>query len=162
MIDDLQWGDADSASLLLDILAPPSAPKFLLLAGYRSEDASFVHLAAALRRRMEHGEPVGDVREVWVGPLGPRDARALARTLLAAPTPQEGLADDPGGIATIARESGGNPFFVHELSRYARASGGGVEEGAISLREVLRSRIEALPDAPRRLLEVVAAAGRPI
>jgi hypothetical protein len=159
MIDDLQWGDADSASLLLDVLAPPDPPRLLLVAGYRSEDAAGVHLAAALRRRMTHGEPVGDVRELWVGPLAPREVRALARALF--PAPASAFAEEPAGVAAIARESGGSPFFVHELARHARASGGR-DGDAISLGDVLRRRIERLPEPPRRLLEVIAVAGRPI
>ncbi len=158
-IDDLQWGDADSASLLLDVLAPPDPPRLLLLAGYRSEDAAGVHLAAALHRRMAHGEPVGDVRELWVGPLGQREVRALARALF--PAPAEGIAEEPGPVSAIAREAGGNPVFVHELARHARGAGGG-DGAAISLDDVLRRRVERLPEPSRWLLEVIAVAGRPI
>ena len=158
-IDDLQWGDADSTSLLLDVLAPPDPPPLLLLVGYRSEEASSVHLATALRRKMTHGEPVGDVRELWVGPLGPSEARALTRALF--PAPEGGFAEEPVGVAAIARESGGNPFFVQELVRHARATGD-FAGGTISLDEALRQRIEGLPAPPRRLLEVIAVAGRPI
>ncbi len=163
-IDDLQWGDADRASLLLDLLAPPDPPRLLLLAGYRSEDAAGVHLAAALHRRMARGEPVGDVRELRVGPLGPRAARSLARALLAPPASLSGSVDDPAvheRAAAIAHESGGSPFFVYELARHARAASGR-DDGAITLDDLLRLRVEALAEPPQRLLEVIAVAGRPI
>ena len=155
-LDDLQWGDADSASILLDLVAPPGAPPLLLLAGYRSEDAASIDLVRALFRRMTRGEPVGDLRELYLGPLPAPAARALARALLAIEPADEDGAEE---VAAIARESGGSPLFVRELSRHALAVGRGA--GPVSLREALAHRVEALPPPARALLEAIAAAGRP-
>jgi serine/threonine protein kinase len=160
-IDDLQWGDDDSAPLLLDLVAPPDAPPLLFVAGYRSEDTASIALVSALHRRMARGEPVGDVRELLVGPLAPREARALARALFAGGAPDDTLQEEPDDIAAVARESGGNPLFVHELCRHARAAGSG-PRSAITLEDVLAARIAALPAPARAMLAVIAVAGRPI
>src|SRR4029079_2034185 len=57
----------------------------------------------------------GEARELVVGELAPVEARNLALAL---------LGEQPGSIAraeAIARESGGNPFFIDELVRYSQA-----------------------------------------
>ena len=38
-VDDAQWGDTDSAALLLELVRPPNAPPVLIVLAHREEDA---------------------------------------------------------------------------------------------------------------------------
>ncbi|MGO9464631.1 MAG: serine/threonine-protein kinase PknK [Isosphaeraceae bacterium] len=132
-IDDLQWGDVDSAALIAELLRPPDAPVLLFLGTYRTEDRTkspflnaIFDLPAArsagrsgAETRIESGRASQlDVRELSVEPLEPSDTRLLANRLLG-----EAIFG-PGRDAlvdAIARESAGNPYFVAELVRYAQS-----------------------------------------
>ena len=160
-IDDLQWGDSDSAVLLSELLRPPDGPRLLLLGCYRSDDAATSPLLRALLNVHEAAGPSMDRRVLALGTLEPADAEGLALTLL-------GRLDEAGcaHAAAIARESGGNPFFVAELVRYVQADTGLVHRGSgadeVVFDEVLWARVRRLPEDARRLLEVVAVSGRPL
>jgi eukaryotic-like serine/threonine-protein kinase len=160
-IDDLQWGDIDSAMLLLDLMQPPQPPPLLLLGSYRSEDIEHSAFLRAIKSLGTEG-PSGSWRhELAVEPLTLAESGELALELL----------DRAGASArteaqVIARESKGNPLFIYELVKYVE-SGAGLAEPSISahgvaLDAVLWSRIQRLSPRSRRLLETVAVSGRPL
>jgi serine/threonine protein kinase len=163
-IDDLQWGDAESGALLLELFAPPDPPPVLLIAAYRSDDVptspclhTFLPALTAMRG------PGLSVVEIPLDDLTDAEACALARALLPETAPAlEEL------VAAVARESRGRPFFVDELARFSSdrpapsRRGGQGAASLVSLDEIVRARVAELPDGPRRLLEVVAAAGGPV
>ena len=153
MIDDLQWADADSLALLADVLRPPLAPTLLLLATVRTaSDAT----APGHRTLLDQWLPLlGDTRHVWLENLPRAEARRLVSL----------LSDGPGGAGrlnadTIVDESEGHPLFIEALVCHRLANGGAA--AAPRLEDALWSRVEALPVAERRLLELVAVAGRPL
>jgi len=150
-IDDLQWGDTDSAALLADVLRQPDAPPVMFIASYRSDHGEIGGFVARLT------EALDEHTELAVKRLPPADARSLARTLL----DSAGL-DDQHADA-IAHEARGNPFFVAELVQYVTESVARNQDGlALSLEEVIAARLAKLPDDARALLDVLAVAGRPI
>jgi hypothetical protein len=159
-IDDVQWGDTDSAALLVEVMRPPAAPPILLVTTHRSEESAESPFLADLRARWPED---AEVREIQVEPLAFDDARRLAATLLGS---QQAPALEIAGA--IARESGGSPFLIEELTRGTSAHHrvGRSESRAgrltVSLDEILVQRAARLPEDARRLLEVVAIGGRPL
>src|SRR5262249_40969566 len=141
--DDLQWADADSLALLRDILRPPNAPPFLLVAIVRSGDAARV------------GELGGDVSPLLLGGLSPGDARELV-TLLAA---HAGLPLGADAAAAMGNEAGGHPLFIDEMVRHALT---GDVRPTLRLDDALWARVERLPPDERLLVALVATAGAPL
>ena len=159
-IDDVQWGDADSAALLVELMRPPSAPPLLLLTTHRTEEEATSSFLADMRARWPEDAPS---RDLVVEPLAFEDARHLAIALVGT--------DDPSAQQTaegIARESGGSPFLLEELARaasaYHRIAMGEtlLARPAVSLDQMLAARVARLPDDARRLLELIAVGGRPL
>ncbi len=160
-IDDLQWGDVDSAQLLSDLLCSPQSPVLLFIGSFRSEDSRTESIPAPRSARRSPAKPGQlDHRELAVEPLTQAEARELALALLGR--------DDAVSRAQahlVARESGGNPLFVDELVKHIQ-SGEPTERwdsiGQLDLDEVLWARIQRQPEEARRLLGTVAVSGRPI
>jgi hypothetical protein len=154
-IDDLQWGDLDSAPMFSELIAPPLAPAVLVVCAIRSEDEQRSPLLALLRQThalSPNSLPLLDVR---VRPLALPDARRLAMTLLHG---KPGAAD---AAELIARESEGSPFFVRELAEYV-IEHGIAAAGRIRLDSLVREKLASLQPDSRALLSLIALAGRPI
>ena len=159
-IDDLQWGDADSAALLTELLKPPDAPVLMALGCHRSEDAPTSPFLQAIDSRHNQAAAWPERRELAVEPLSLQEAFELAMAELDPTNPRcTQLAEQ------VARESGGSPLFVYELSQ-AVSSTTKTESGwkayKLVLDEVLWNRVQQLPVLQRELLEVIAVAGQPL
>jgi eukaryotic-like serine/threonine-protein kinase len=155
-LDNLQWGDVDSARLIIELIRPPDPPPLLLLACYRSEEATG---SAAVRLLLRSIRTAGvNGRDLIVGALSPDETRELVMSKLGPDSPEAEI-----HAASLVAESGGNPFFVDELVRYILV-GAAPESAAtaISLEEAICTRVAQMPDGPRLLLELVAVAGRPM
>jgi serine/threonine protein kinase len=159
-IDDLHWGDVDSAALLSELLRPPDSPVFLLLGCHRSEDAATSPFLREFVGTNQGKDDHIDRRELVLEALTLSEAEALATELLGPGDPSL-----QAQAAAIARESGGTAIFVHELVRHARTertTDQPAVPGEIAFEAVLWTRIERLSPQARRLLEIVAVSGRPL
>src|SRR5262249_29968766 len=149
-IDDLQWGDLDTAKLLRELLRPPDAPPMLLILGFRSEDRDRSPCLTALL-----GEPFGAALELHLRPLDANAAGTLMRALLPGPMPDV-------DVASLTAGTDGNPFLIQELARaVADPESRRTLDASPDVQQALRARFARLPPAARRLLETVAVAGHP-
>ncbi len=152
-IDDVHWGDADSAQLVRNLLAPPDVPPMLLIAGYRGPSAESNELLKTLT------SPVA-VDSAWqtvdlpIGPLSDDETRELAQSLLT------NSDRPPEQSSRIAAESGGSPLFASELARFAITHPDQTEH--VTLQALVAHRVSLLPASTRALLELVACTERPI
>ncbi|MBK8725692.1 MAG: AAA family ATPase [Holophagaceae bacterium] len=154
VVDDLHWGDLDSAALLSELLRPPDPPRVLTVLCYRSEEEeSAPTLAALLPELREQGLVL---TEFNLARLSQASAEALARSLV----------DDPARAEEIVREAGGNPLFIGELARADAAHASSTTAGASDVGTVfdraLLARVAALPARSRDVLHLLAVAGYPV
>jgi len=151
-IDDLQWGDSDSAALLSALLSGGEPPSLLLVCCYRSIERTENAFIEAFQQHIAGAATLPT--DLQVEPLRAEDARRLARIHLGDVT------DTTDEVERIALEADGSPFFVEELARHVRDRS--AASGEISLDSVLRRRLGRLPNDAGRLLAAVSVAGRPI
>jgi serine/threonine protein kinase len=156
-LDDLQWGDADTARALSELLEAPGTPRMLLLCCYRTGEGLAASLLEAHRKLAAAPGNALDVREMELAPLSEPEGRELAAALL-----DTDAAD--ARAATLAREARGSPFFIEALAQYVLEQGQAplAQGGTVTLEQVVLSRVGALAPEPVRLLATVAVAGQPV
>jgi predicted ATPase len=142
VIDDYQWADADSMALRREVLRD-DGPAILLVTSARSDAFP----------RPELFEAAGDLRQLELARLPASDARALVDQLFA----YAGV-DDPDGAAQIVEGAQGHPLYLAQLVRDSLESGA---RGA-GLDAAIWARIRRLDEPLRRVVELVAVAGRPL
>ncbi|HMJ09884.1 MAG TPA: protein kinase, partial [Polyangiaceae bacterium] len=156
-VDDLQWGDADSAHVLSELVRDPPLRRLLLIVSYRTADARGNPGVTSLRAL----RPV-DERDTWELCLTPMPraelhelARDISRSALAAEELEE-----------LVEESNGSPLFLRTLLQYRtvamRATAGQSRQRPTTLNEVLRGTMKQSPAPMCHLLELLAIAGRPL
>jgi hypothetical protein len=164
-IDDVQWGDADSAALLNEVIRPPDAPPLFFIAAHRDVEATTSRFVRTFFRPELTRQPgfVG----IQVDPLSSMEARDLATTLL-----PPGLGTDEM-VSLIVAESTGNPFFIAELARFAELTQlaatahpslalANAKDREATLAHMIAARVARLSELARRVLRLTAVNGKPL
>ena len=150
-IDDFHWADAESGTALAALFQPPTPPALLLLVAFRSEEIDARPFLRAMLERLDHRTSL----TLSIAPLSEREAVRLVERLV------PGSASPAlGARLAIAREAAGHPLLIEELARGV-VTETDVRRG-VSLDDLLRRRLDRLPDEGRAFLEAVAVCGRPI
>jgi tetratricopeptide (TPR) repeat protein len=154
-VDDLQWGDADSASALFEVLRPPAAPAVLLLGSYRSDEAdASPFLREWSDRQRQNGVGFGE-RSVAVGPLSLDEATRLVINIV-------GRDDEVVRRRAVQfhAQTGGNPFLLTEVAGCFDPVADAFH--ATDIHGVLAQKLIHLPIAAGPLLEAVSVSGQSI
>ncbi len=156
-VDDVQWGDADSASLVLELVRPPRTPPLLLILTLREEESETSPFLTEFRDRWP---ALAEARDLLVGPLDLGDATDLA--LKSIGDGDDSLRKTAEGMA---RESRGSAFLIQELARgFSRSTPPtrGPATEAFTLEQMVDERLGRLPATARSLMELVAIGARPL
>jgi tetratricopeptide (TPR) repeat protein len=154
VLDDLQWADAPSLLLLNFIARQLVSTPLLVVGSYRDDDAR-----GDETRRELLAQARGNGEVVTLTGLGAADVERLMGSVAGA-RPNTDLAGD------VFRRTGGNPFFVREVTQLLVSRGGLADDAAASggipdgVRQVVTQRLARLPQACVSILTVAAVAGR--
>jgi PAS domain S-box-containing protein len=104
-LDDLQWLDAATLDLLVDLMTHSDIQHLMLIGAYRDNEVTAAH---SLRLKVDAIEAAGGkVTEIKLAPLGPEHLQALVA---------DALHSEPERATPLAQlvhgKTGGNPFFA--------------------------------------------------
>lgn len=150
VIEDLHWAD-ESTCALLSFLCRNLPPKPLaVLVTARTDE---LHRTHRLRPLLAELSRLPAATGIELGPLPDTELADLLAGRHGAPVPRE-------VVRSIARRSGGNPFFAEEL--WAAGAGESTADHPLpgGLTDVLLLRVDRLTEDAQHLLRTAAIAGR--
>ena len=150
VVEDLHWVDRATQDLIRFLVRNLSTERVLLVLTVRSDGLARGDAVAAWLAGLER-DP-GTVRL----DLAPLDLDGVARLLEAV----AGAPVEPAMVERIHARSGGNPYFVEELSNWERNGARGPLPRTLT--ETLIAQVAALPDAAQAMLGIVAVGGRAV
>jgi len=161
-VDDLQWGDLDSARILRSWMREPTQAPILFVFSYRSEEiTTSTCLARLLQVDADVTGPAKSAAEhvLDIAPLSSSDIQTLCERRLATAGPAAAAL-----VARIVREAHGSPFLASQLTAIAetKLARGDTDLESLSIDVLVAQTSALLPDDAKRLLGVLAVAGRPM
>lgn len=167
-LDDLQWADSASRSLMQAFLTEVEAESLFLIGAYREKEVNSVHPLAKTLQELEEKNVPRD--EIHLSGLNLENVHELIRDSFTV------CKSDPLGLAKLTFEkTNGNPFFISqflkalyekELLRFDPLGGWvwnlekiKAEEVTSNVLELLTQKIKSLPDEVQEVLQLAACFG---
>jgi DNA-binding CsgD family transcriptional regulator len=150
-VDDVQWLDPASASVLAFALRRLAAAPAAILVARRSSGSEAAPLG------LDRTFPSERLRQLRLGPLSVGAVHRLLRERLGVSFPRPALVQ-------LYETAGGNPFYALELGRAREQAGGGAGERLTvptSVTGLVSARLAGLSEEIREVLEPVALLSRP-
>jgi eukaryotic-like serine/threonine-protein kinase len=151
-IDDLQWGDGDSATVLFELLSPPTPPTVLFLGTYRSDEAADSPFLKEWNRLNTERTDNCKAQKIEVGPLTEDECLELVAGRIGIDSNQI-----RGQITDLFQDTGGNPYFLEQLIEGFDADSGRFR--AVPLHEIIAQKLNRLPAEASVLLDAIAVSG---
>lgn len=146
LIEDLHWADRSTRDLIGFLIRSARMPRVLLLATYRTDE---LHRGHPLRPFLAELDRVRGVERRDLNRLDRDGTAEIIGHLL-------GAEPEPRVVDAIHERAQGNPFFVEELVAGDKSGCGDIPQ---TLRDLLLSHVDLLPDPAQRILRVAAVGG---
>ncbi|GAA0809132.1 ATP-binding protein [Spirilliplanes yamanashiensis] len=146
LVEDLHWADRSTRDLIGFLVRSARMPRVLLLATYRTDE---LHRGHPLRPFLAELDRVRGVERRELDRLDRDGTAEMVGHLL-------GAEPEPRVVDTIHERAQGNPFFVEELVAGDPDGCGDIPQ---TLRDLLLSHVDRLPEEAQRVLRVAAVGG---
>ena len=146
VIEDLHWADRSTRDLIAFLVRSARLPQVLLLATYRTDE---LHRGHPLRPFLAELDRVRGVQRAELDRLDRDGTAEMLANLL-------GSEPEPRTVDAIHERAQGNPFFIEQFAASADPACCDIPH---SLRDLLLTRVDQLPDAAQRVLRVAAVGG---
>ncbi|GAB5442414.1 MAG: hypothetical protein Fues2KO_27630 [Fuerstiella sp.] len=152
-VDDLQWGDTDSAEVLLQMLRGPDAPRVFFLGTYRTDEANDSRFLAAWQRTAEQRQIDIDSRTLAVSPLTAKQCRQLMVEMLQTNTEIVRRRADQ-----FTEQTAGNAFLLTELINGFDPHTDSTQQRPVQ--QMIQDKLQELPDESTLLLHIICVSGQ--
>ncbi|MFI7546569.1 AAA family ATPase [Actinoplanes sp. NPDC049599] len=146
VIEDLHWADRSTRDLIGFLVRSARLPQVLLVATYRTDE---LHRGHPLRPFLAELDRVRGVHRTEIDRLDRDGTAEMLSHLL-------GTEPEPRTVEAVHERAQGNPFFIEQFATSADPSCADIPH---SLRDLLLTRVDQLPDAAQRVLRVAAVGG---